>query len=239
MALSAEQAIHPVIRKKDFLDLFNTDADLSGFDTDISPFIRDQGTPQLRVFWRDIEKPRADQPQPLHDELCPVSMGQIKDYFKKNKARAAFVWDGLAKTWKKVDQPFPGMTLLLPAQHGGYDLESGFDPAQKQAVPVALVETGKKLKTGVRDQETEATRTVKAFIDSECDRFAVYRDVLIQIRSLLTKHNCQEAPKAEAKDLILQIFRNTFPDAFLSWLDAVLLIGTDKTFFPLRSIFGH
>ncbi|MDX8127368.1 type I-U CRISPR-associated protein Csx17 [Methylomonas sp. OY6] len=93
-------------------------------------------------------------------------------------------------------------------------------------------ETGKKLKTGVRDQETEATRTVKAFIDSECDRFAVYRDVLIQIRSLLTKHDCQEAPKAEAKDLMLQIFRNTFPDVFLSWLDAVLLIGTDKTFFP-------
>lgn len=93
-------------------------------------------------------------------------------------------------------------------------------------------ETGKKLKTGVRDQATEATRTVGAFIDSECDRFTVYRDVLKQIRSLLTKHNCQEAPKAEAKDLILQIFRNTFPDAFLSWLDAVLLIGTDKTFFP-------
>ncbi len=93
-------------------------------------------------------------------------------------------------------------------------------------------ETGKRLKTGVRNQATEATRTVGAIIDSECDRFAVYRDVLIQIRSLLTKHNCQEAPKAEAKDLILQIFRNTFPDDFLSWLDAVLLIGTDKTFFP-------
>lgn len=93
-------------------------------------------------------------------------------------------------------------------------------------------DTGKKLKTGVRDQETEATRTVKAFIDSECDRFAVYRDVLKQIRSLLTKYACQEAPKAEAKDRILQIFRNTFPDVFLSWLDAVLLIGTDKTFFP-------
>lgn len=85
----------------------------------------------------------------------------------------------------------------------------------RKARPAPSILKLEKIKTGVRDQETEATRTVKAFIDSECDRFAVYRDVLKQIRSLLTKYACQEAPKTEAKDLILKIFRNTFPDVFL------------------------
>ncbi len=159
--VTTEQAIHPVIRKKDFLDLFNTDADLSGFDTDISQFIRDQGTPQLRVFWRGIEKPQADEPQPFHSELCPVSMGQIKDYFKKDKARTAFVWDGLAKIWKKIDQPCPGMTLLLPARYGGYDLESGFDPTKKQPVPVALLETGNTDDSFTGDQDSRKTKAIE------------------------------------------------------------------------------
>lgn len=158
--VTAEQAIHPVIRKKDFLDLFNTDADLSGFDTDISQFIRDQGTPQLRVFWRDIDRPQSEEPQPLHAELCPVSMGQIKDYFK-DKERAAFVWDGLAKNWKKIDQPFPGMTLLLPARYGGYDVESGFDPTQKQAVPVALSETAQSDDSFTGDQDSRKTKAIE------------------------------------------------------------------------------
>lgn len=158
--VTTEQAIHPVLRKKDFLDLFNTDADLSGFDTDISPFIRDQGMPQLRVFWRDIEKPQPDEPQPLPGELCPVSMGQIKDYFK-DKERAAFVWDGLAKTWKKIDQPFPGMTLLLPARCGGYDLESGFDPIKKQAVPVTLLETAQTDDSYTGDQDSRKTKAIE------------------------------------------------------------------------------
>jgi len=90
-------------------------------------------------------------------------------------------------------------------------------------------ETGKKLKTGVRDQATEATRTVDALINSGCERFAIYRDLLTQIRKLLDEADCQESPKAEAKELLLQTFRNTFPDTFLAWLDAVLLLGTDKT----------
>ncbi|BBL58806.1 hypothetical protein MKFW12EY_24190 [Methylomonas koyamae] len=158
--VTAEQAIHPVIRKKDFLDLFNTDTDLSGFDTDISQFIRDLGMPQLRVFWRDIEKPQPDEPQPLPGELCPVSMGQIKDYFK-DKERAAFVWDGLAKTWKKIDQPFPGMTLLLPARCGGYDLESGFDPIKKQAVPVTLLETAQTDDSYTGDQDSRKTKAIE------------------------------------------------------------------------------
>lgn len=159
-SVSNEQAIQPVLRKKDFLDLFNTDADLSGFDTDISQYIRDQGTPQLRVFWRAVEKPQAEEPQPLHGELCPVSMAQIKDYFSKDKNRPAFVWDGLAKNWKKVDQVFSGMTLLLPAKQGGYDLELGFDANHKQTVSVVPSMPNETDDSFTGDQDSRKTKAI-------------------------------------------------------------------------------
>jgi CRISPR-associated endonuclease/helicase Cas3 len=68
-----------VIRKKDFIDLFDTDPDLTGFDIDISPFIRDAEDTDIRVFWRDLsEIPAGDQPPPLRDELCAVSIAQAR-----------------------------------------------------------------------------------------------------------------------------------------------------------------
>lgn len=137
--VESEQAISHILRRKDFLDLFNTDADLTGFDSDISVFIRDEGTPQLRVFWRDFQGDKPDQTQPDHAELCPVSIGQIKDYLGKDKQKA-FVWDGLGENWKTVDQytVYPGMTLLLRCGNGGYDSTLGFIAGSKTAVDALL-----------------------------------------------------------------------------------------------------
>jgi hypothetical protein len=45
------------LRRRDLLDLFNTDPDLSGFDVDVSPYIRDPGNAQSQVFWRDFDEP--------------------------------------------------------------------------------------------------------------------------------------------------------------------------------------
>ncbi|MGE0876371.1 MAG: CRISPR-associated helicase Cas3' [Burkholderiales bacterium] len=125
-----------VVRRKDLLDLFNTDPDLSGFDVDVSDYIRDSDRPGLLVFWRDMgEDPNQPaQPRPERTELCPVSIGQAKDLHK----RGAWFWDGLDGKWTKLDRaPRPGMTLLLDAAGGGYDVEVGFDPAlKKPPVPV-------------------------------------------------------------------------------------------------------
>lgn len=93
-------------------------------------------------------------------------------------------------------------------------------------------ETGKKQKSGIRNQPTEATRTVEALLNSEAPRFADYRQLLAQARQLLTQSGLQESPKNEDKNTVLQQIRNSFPDAFLVWLDAALLISQDKTFFP-------
>jgi CRISPR-associated endonuclease/helicase Cas3 len=134
---TGKQPTTDVLRRKDFLDLFNTDADLTGFDTDISGYIRDSGTPPLFVYWRNFDGMRPEQSQPERTELCPVSITQIKSHLK-NKDVLAFIWDTVEGSWKRVgpNNVYPGQTLLLRAQDGGYDNQLGFVAGDKQAVEV-------------------------------------------------------------------------------------------------------
>lgn len=135
-----------VLRRKDLLDLFNTDPDLSGFDVDISDYIRDSGNPGLHVFWREFENnPNGNNSQekaqslPQRNELCPVSHGQWKNLIKR-KNRAWF-WDSLAGKWQKLtSSPRPGMTLLLSSLDGGYDPELGFFADNKKPVKLASIQ---------------------------------------------------------------------------------------------------
>ncbi len=130
---------HPlsaVLRRKDLLGLFNTDPDLSGFDVDVSDYIRDKGAPGLQVFWRDFgqdpNKPEA-QSAPHRKELCPVSLGQAKNI------KRAWYWDSLTQQWQSLtlkSAPRPGMTLLLAATDGGYDEKLGFTHDDKKAVSI-------------------------------------------------------------------------------------------------------
>ncbi len=142
-----ELPLNQVIRRKDFLDLFNTDPDLSGFDIDISPWIRDGGTPPVRVYWRDFEgRPEAGEGAPQRAELCPVSIAQIRAHLKskcKGASRTAFAWDALGRHWRAVgvDDVRPGMTLLLRAAEGGYHPASGFLATANPPVPVLARET--------------------------------------------------------------------------------------------------
>ncbi|MFZ5557559.1 MAG: type I-G CRISPR-associated helicase/endonuclease Cas3g [Pseudomonadota bacterium] len=134
-----QRPLTAVLRRKDLLDLFNTDPDLSGFDVDVSDYIRDSGAPGLQVFWRDFDDPNQPRIQGAPDrrELCPISIGQAKGLHK----RGAWRWDSLDETWGKLDKdPRPGMTLLLQAVDGGYDEEIGFDASLKKAVSVVAVE---------------------------------------------------------------------------------------------------
>src|SRR5574337_838460 len=137
-----------VLRRKDLLDLFNTDPDLSGFDVDVSDYIRDSGQPGIHVYWRDFDDPNLSGPQGKPEgradrvELCPISMSQAKDIHK----RGAWYWDTLGDqdhdgNWVRLDRnPRPGMTLLLKASDGGYDKDIGFDASlRKSPVPVIAV----------------------------------------------------------------------------------------------------
>jgi len=157
----SEQPVAHILRRKDLLDLFNTDADLTGFDSDISVFIRDEGSPQLRVYWRDFQGNQPDESPPDHAELCPVSISQIKTYLGKDKQKA-FVWDGLSERWKAVDQysVYPGMTLLLRCENGGYDLKLGF--AADSKTPVSPLHLANKCEDSYRgDPDSQKTIPIR------------------------------------------------------------------------------
>jgi CRISPR-associated endonuclease/helicase Cas3 len=127
----------PVLRRRDFLDLFNTDPDLSGFDTDVSPYIRDVEDLDAQVFWR--ADPAPDSAAPAREEVCRASLSQLKRYLERRKNEtAAWVRDSLAGRWVPLrsGRVRPGLVLMLDAHLGGYDPELGFLPEAEERVAV-------------------------------------------------------------------------------------------------------
>jgi CRISPR-associated endonuclease/helicase Cas3 len=120
-----------VLRRKDLYDLFDTDPDLTGFDVDVSPYVRGADDTDMRVFWRTIAEikigPQGDEAaRPHRDELCAVPIGQAKHWLDKHRGRA-LVWDWLEKGWTRLDRLWPGALVLVDAAVGGYSQTRGFD----------------------------------------------------------------------------------------------------------------
>ena len=134
-----------VIRRKDLIDLYDTDPDLTGFDVDVSPYVRDAEDTDIRVFWRDFDRPEGprDQPPPRREELCAVPIGQARDWLKAVRAKQrlrAYQTDPQIRrrggggdrdtAWMPLEgAPWPGLVLMLHVTAGGYSPETGFDPA--------------------------------------------------------------------------------------------------------------
>ena len=129
-----------VVRRKDLDDLFDTDADLTGFDVDIAPYVRDADDTDVRVFWRELPV-LGDTPPPRGEELCAVPIGMAKDWInkvRKASPRVFFVRDTqwrrgagqLGTTppgWKALrEDPWPGLTILADVTAGGYLADNGF-----------------------------------------------------------------------------------------------------------------
>lgn len=131
-----------VVRRKDLYDLFDTDSDLTGFDVDVSPYVRGADDTDVQVFWRAIANikngPKGREAvRPHRDELCAVPIGQAKQWLNEHKGRA-FVWDWVEKGWTRLDWLRPGALVLVDAAVGGYDPARGFDmKSTSQVDPVA------------------------------------------------------------------------------------------------------
>ena len=130
------ETIQPVIRRKDIVDLFDTAADLSGSDVDISRYIRDQENTDVQVFWREFEEetPAGEQPAPTREELCAVSLAGIREFLRKKEV-TAWRWDHLDGVWQRTSsyETLPGMVLLLKAAAGGYEPFLGWTGRPAQA----------------------------------------------------------------------------------------------------------
>lgn len=138
--ITAEAPLHLLLRRRDFLDLFNTDPDLSGFDVDIAPYIRDADDADVLLFWRALEGDPQDEPAASREELCRAGLSAAKKLLDRLKTGDVFVWDTLARKWTtprpKEMRLRPGMMLMLRAEVGGYVSQLGLAPEEERTVPV-------------------------------------------------------------------------------------------------------
>lgn len=135
MQVAVAEVVHPVLRRRDLLDLFDTLPDLSGNDLDVGRFIRANQDLDLQVAWRPVPESGPDpQDVPTRNELCPVPVGQLRDYLKKK--HSAWLYDHLSEAWVKAqgEAVRPGQVVVLTASEGGYDQQIGWNPGSKSAV---------------------------------------------------------------------------------------------------------
>ncbi len=138
---------HSVIRSKDMIDLFDTDPDMSGFDVDVSTYIRDSVDTDIRVFWRDfdrnnLQEESESEPLPQQNELCAIPIGSAKTWLnsvrKKDKFSVYQLNPPARRTsapWIRLtDDPWPGILLMVKTSSGGYSSATGFDPQLNQPV---------------------------------------------------------------------------------------------------------
>lgn len=141
-------------------DLFDTTADLSGADIDISRFIRSGEERDLQVFWHEV--PKSTFPdrklRASRGALCPVPFLKARDWLcgketsttkaaRLKSGMRAWVWDWLDGSWRIVERSdlYPGQTVLVAAECGGYDEEVGWSSDSKKVVAlVAVVEATKE-----------------------------------------------------------------------------------------------
>lgn len=138
-----------LLLRQELDDLFDTAPDLSGTDIDISRFIRSGEERDVQVFWRDL--PAKTTPEAAiragRDELCAVPFAAARDWLcdkeRLKAGRRAWVWDWLDGQWRPLARRdiYPGQTILVAADVGGYDSLRGWDgkaaAAQLASLPVA------------------------------------------------------------------------------------------------------
>ena len=142
-------------------DLFDTDPDLTGFDVDVSPYVRDADDTDVRVFWRDLSVVEDDPLRPRREELCAVSIGAARTWISKLRTRSkgkSLVFqrdpqwrrrDGRTGTappgWSPLHgQPWPGLILLADLNAGGYRESVGFTGDPKN-VPAAVADSAESI----------------------------------------------------------------------------------------------
>ncbi len=84
---------------------------------------------------------------------------------------------------------------------------------------------GKKIKTGVRDRPTEATRSMEALETSSGERLSAYRKVIAQVKGYQQNSGRNHAPKDDEKADLFKQLRGLLPDEALVWLDAAFVLS--------------
>lgn len=135
-----KQPDHPVLRRRDLIEVFDTTPTLTGEDTDISMYIRDDMERDVFVGWRDVPDsgPTAET-HLFRDELCRVPLTDAKSWVKKladRKGIGLWRFDPEDGDWKRARAAdlHPGIVLIADLTAGGYSDDGGWDPRSKATV---------------------------------------------------------------------------------------------------------
>ncbi|MEY4485436.1 MAG: hypothetical protein RL693_2888, partial [Verrucomicrobiota bacterium] len=132
IAKALEPKQEPFPRAYDVHGLFSTEPDVFGGFTDVSPWVRNSDpNADASVFWRSFKPSdgvpqNSDGPSLQADELCAVAVNSLREHL--GTTRKAWTWEPKKKRWVNIrpDDLRPGMTILLPASQGGYDVSLGW-----------------------------------------------------------------------------------------------------------------
>jgi CRISPR-associated protein Csx17 len=92
--------------------------------------------------------------------------------------------------------------------------------------------TGKRIKTGVRDEATAATKTLDRIANARADRFNSLRGIINQVRSAIKQRGYQQAPADDKKQELITLLRRSLSDDALEWLDAAMALSTKALLQP-------
>jgi CRISPR-associated endonuclease/helicase Cas3 len=157
--MDAEASVMPVLRRRDLIDLFDTQPDLAGLDLDVSRWVRDSEERDVQIAWRPFdETPAADDPDVQRDELVTAPLGELRKLLERGRV---FRWSGMLGTWEPLasGQLTPGMAVLAPASIGGYDRLLGWT-GKTANVPEPVTIAGAEPDSDEREE-----------LSFECDEF--------------------------------------------------------------------
>jgi len=149
-----------VLTRRELRDLFDTGPDLTGADIDISRFVREGDERDVTVWWWPI--PESHSPhrrlRPAHDALCRVPIGDARKWLVAGAGKTddgesaakeagggstkapprAWMWSYLNGEWERLEarHVYPGQTILIDANAGGYDVHVGFTGKAGKKIPV-------------------------------------------------------------------------------------------------------
>ena len=215
-----------VIRRSDFVGLFDTSPDLSGADVDIAPYVRDAEDLDAEVAWASWTQhedgaPGPDIKAPPGENRCRVSLGDVA---RLAKDRAVWRLDQVAGRWVKITAPGqprarPGEVLLVNAADGGYDPDTGLDLTARGPVPDSpLLSTAAELAAGVEDSYGSDSASVEQREWLSLGQHS--EDVRDHAQALLGALK-PALPPAAARSAVLAGYLHDAGKAHETWQDAI------------------
>jgi CRISPR-associated endonuclease/helicase Cas3 len=129
---------HPVLRRRDLIELFDTAPDLAGSHVDVSRFVRAGDDIAAPVAWWPPGRP-SGRPLPERDERCPVPVGELRRFVRDRKGVGTWVYDPIDGGWRTAREHDvrPGVVLVLETTVGCYDAALGWRLGVRDEVPLS------------------------------------------------------------------------------------------------------